>query len=445
MGARARFLIEELRSVVQPLTGTAADYDRLLETIGDGHVVLLGESTHGTQEFYQARAEFTRRLIIEKGFNAIAVEADWPHAYRVNRYVHAVGEDETPEQALGEFVGFPSWMWRNTAVLDFVKWLRRYNDTQGIRRAGFYGLDLYSLHASIEAVLNYLERVDPEATRRARFRYACLTNFGQDPQAYGYSANYGIAESCEDEVVRQLVELRAGAAAYEQRDGRLEEAEFFYAEQNARVAKSAEAYYRAMYRAGPASWNLRDTHMADTLDALLSYLGRQTGQAKVVVWAHNSHVGDARATEVAQAGEINLGQLVRQRYGADSTLVGFTTYEGTVTAASDWGGNAERKSVRPALPETYERLFHAVGLPGFFLGLKDADELPRGLHARRLERAIGVIYRPETERISHYFTALLPAQFDAVFHYDRTEAVEPLERTSEWERGELPATYPHAV
>ena len=309
---------------------------------------------------------------------------------------------------------------------------------------GFYGLDLYSLHASMQAVLEYLEKVDPEAARRAARRYGCFDHFGTDPQEYGYATAFGLSPSCEREVLSQLVELRASAAEYARRDGRLEPDELFFAEQNAKVVRSAEEYYRAMFRSRTGSWNLRDQHMADTLNALLGFLETQGPRSKVVVWAHNSHLGDARATEMGAGGELNLGQLVREQFGHEAVLVGFTTYSGTVTAASDWGcaGGAEGRSPRAA-----RQLRGTVPLRA--VATSTSTSMARRHSWRpsitpRLERAIGVIYRPETERMSHYFHAHLPRQFDAVFHYDHTRAVEPLDRTAAWERGEaeLPETFP---
>jgi erythromycin esterase-like protein len=390
------------------------------------------------------RAEITQRLIRERGFSALAVEADWPDAIRVNRYVRGLSEDATANEALSDFRRFPTWMWRNADVLDLVGWLRDHNEliSAGEAKAGFYGLDLYSLHRSIEAVLAYLDKVDPEAARRARYRYSCFEDFGEDVQRYGFSAGFGLSESCEREVVDQLVDLQRHASERQGRDGSEADDELFFAEQNARLVKNAEEYYRTMFRDQVASWNLRDRHMVETLQTLDAHLSRRSGQpAKIVVWEHNSHLGDARATEMGARGELNVGQLVRERYGPAGVLTGFTTYDGTVTAASDWDAPAERKRVRPALPGTYEALFHETGLPAFLLRLKRAEYLSEP----RLERAIGVIYRPDTERISHYFYARLAEQFDAVVHFDRTRAVEPLERTAEWERGEVPETYPVGV
>lgn len=408
--------------------------------------MLLGEASHGTHEFYRERAQITKRLIKEKGFTAVAVEADWPDAYRVNRFVRGAGDDPEAVDALGGFKRFPAWMWRNADVLDFVGWLRAHNDSvpASVRKVGFYGLDLYSLHASIEAVLDYLDKVDPEAAWRARYRYSCFEHFGEDPQAYGYAAGIGLTRSCENEVVSQLIELQRQAGELARRDGRIAPDEFFYAEQNARLVKNAEEYYRSMFRRRVSSWNLRDRHMAETLEALIAHLDHEH-EAKMVLWAHNSHLGDARATEMGEGGELNVGQLARERFGHDAVLVGFSTHSGTVTAASRWGGPAERKRVRPALPLSYEGLFHDAGPPRFLLTLRDGGSAAAGLRQPRLERAIGVIYLPETERLSHYFHARLSDQFDAVIHFDQTRAVEPLERTGVWDAGEVPETFPTGI
>src|SRR6266567_3596988 len=451
-------LINAVRETAHPLTGATTDYDPLMKLIGDARFVLLGEATHGTHEFYRARAEITKRLITEKGFVAVAVEADWPDAYRVNRYVRGLNDDPTARDALAGFKRFPIWMWRNTDVLDFIEWLRAYNTglPPDARKTGFYGLDLYSLHASIEAVISYLEKVDPEAAKRARYRYSCFEHFGEDTQAYGYAAGFNLSKSCEDEVVAQLIELQQHTTDFAKRDGRVAEDEFFYAEQNARLAKDAEEYYRTMFSGRVSSWNLRDRHMAETLEALVAHLDRQGGRAKIVVWEHNSHIGDARATSMGREGELNVGQLVRERYDRDppstshkrriaetwrsgfqtTVLVGFSTYTGTVTAASDWDEPHERMRVRPALEGSYEALFHDTGLANFLLNLREDNNAVKGLRGPRLERAIGVIYRPQTERISHYFTARLPEQFDALIHFDKTRAVEPLDRTELWDVGE---------
>jgi erythromycin esterase-like protein len=335
-------------------------------------------------------------------------------------------------------------MWRNSDVVDFVRWLHGHNaDLLPGRRAGVFGLDLYSLRASMEAVVTYLARVDSAAAARARRSYACFDMVG-DPAEYGLEVRLGLQPSCRDDVTRELLALRRAAEAYARRDGTVAEDEYFYAEQNARVAKDAEEYYRTMLDSRVSSWNLRDTHMMETLDRLRAHL-RATGRgARVVVWAHNSHVGDAKATDMSRRAEVNLGSLARERYGNDCVLIGATTYEGTVSAASDWGGPVERKIVRPALPGSVEALFHATGRDRFVLALNDATALA-ALEGPMLERAIGVIYRPDTERQSHYFYADVASQFDAVVHIDRTHAVEPLDRTPMWDTGEVPETYPSGV
>jgi erythromycin esterase-like protein len=434
-----------LQEMAQPLSGGAHDYDSLVKLIGDARFVLLGEASHGTHEFYSERAEITKRLIAEKGFTVVAIEADWPDAHRVHRYVRGTNSDATAAEALEGFRRFPTWMWRNTVVVEFVEWLRQFNQHIDSKKAtvGFYGMDLYSLHASIDAVLDYLQKVDPAAAARARNRYSCFEHFSQEPQEYGYAASAGIIESCEGEVVDQLVDLQRNAATFLSRDGQVGADELFFAEQNARLIKNAEHYYRSMFRGRASSWNLRDRHMVETIESLVAHLngGRQP---KALAWAHNSHLGDARATEMGQRGELNVGQLIRQRFGNEAVLVGFSTYHGTVTAASDWGARAERKNVRPALRGSYEDLFHEIGLPKFLINLRESGQIDV-LREPRLERAIGVIYRPETERLSHYFQASLPDQFDAIIHIDETSAVEPLERTSIWDKGELPETYPFAV
>jgi len=339
---------------------------QILDLIGDAKVVLIGEATHGTHEFYDTRAHLTQALIASRGFNVVAVEADWPDAARASRWVRGHGPDATATDALGDFVRFPRWMWRNRDVVHFLEWLRAHNQKQPAeRRAGFYGLDLYSLHRSIDAVLRYLERVDPIAADRARQRYSCFDVFGGDPQAYGQATTHGLEPSCEREVIAQLVELQRRAADYASRDGRIAADEYFSAEQNARVVSDAESYYRVMFGSGRASWNLRDRHMMSTLEAVLGHVTRMNGSARAVVWAHNSHLGDARATQMGVQGELNVGQLTREAFGRDTLSIGFTTHAGSVTAAANWDAPAALMAVRPSLPGSYERLFHDTGLGSF--------------------------------------------------------------------------------
>jgi erythromycin esterase-like protein len=436
-------LAELLHRRAHPITGSRKDHDPLLDLCTNARVILLGEASHGTHEFYRERSRITRRLINEQGFDAVAVEADWPDAYRVNRWVQGAGEDRSALDSLGSFERFPGWMWRNRDVLEFITWLHDYN-REHVRNVGFYGLDLYSLFTSMQEVVRFLEQVDPAAAARARYRYSCFDAFAEDSQAYGYAAEFDLSRSCEDQAVQQLVELQRRAPEQGRReDGGLPEDDLFEAEQNARLVKNAEEYYRTMFRGRVSSWNLRDQHMAETLEALLAHLDQRTGHgSRVVVWEHNSHIGDARATSMGEMGEWNVGQLVRERRGEHAVLIGFSTYTGTVTAASDWDAPAQLKRVRPALPGSFETLFHGLEMDNFLLPMRGDPELQDALDDIRLERAIGVIYRPESERVSHYFEARLPQQFDAVLHFDVTQAVEPLDRAAGWDQGEPPETFP---
>jgi protein-L-isoaspartate(D-aspartate) O-methyltransferase len=413
-----------------------ADLNPLLERIGSARIVLLGEATHGTSEFYRMRERITRELIIEKGFRFVAIEADWPDAARVDHYVRHF---QYPPSEWTAFARFPTWMWRNTEVRDFVSWLRKHNGTvEKSKRVAFHGLDLYSLYDSIRSVLNYLDEVDPQSASVARERYGCLTPWQRDPATYGHAALTGSYPTCEADVVRALTDLLAKRRAYAEHDGE----RFLDAEQNARLIANAERYYRIMYYGSRASWNLRDNHMFETLKNLLAFHGPDS---KAVVWAHNSHVGNAGATEMAARGEHNIGQLCRREFGDQAYLVGFGTHSGTVAAASAWDGPMEIKDIRPSLANSYERLCHATGHARFMLGLRGrSDDLcgPAGLGKERLERAIGVIYRPETEMASHYFRANLPQQFDEYVWFDTTRAVTPLDTA---EVKGLPDTYPFGV
>lgn len=436
--------VDAIRSAALWFEPEAGGLEPVLDQIGDARLVLIGESTHGTADFYRIRAQLTQALIERRGFNIVAAEADWPDAYRANLWVRHQSDDIDAAGALGDFVRFPRWMWRNTEVVRFLTWLRHFNEGREPRQqTGFYGLDLYSLHSSIDAVLEYLQKVDPEAADRARMRYRCFEAFGEDAQSYGYAASLGITRSCEDAVVAQLTEMRRLAAEGAGRGGWVADDEKFYAEQNARLVKNAESYYRAMFGGRVESWNLRDTHMMETLVALLAHIGKHSGSAKAVVWAHNSHLGDASATQMGQFGELNLGQLVRQRYGNEACLIGFTTHTGTVTAASDWDQPASCMRVIPSLPASYEAAFHEVGLDRFVLNLRE-PHVREALCTPRLERAIGVIYRPDSERMSHYFTSQLPRQFDVVMHIDETEALQPLESWSA-PQPDLAETYPSGL
>jgi len=408
-----------------------ADLAPLLQRVGEARVVLLGEATHGTDEFYRMRARITRELITRKGFSMVAIEGDWPDAARIDRHVRA---GASLDEAWSGFARFPRWMWRNEAVRDFVNWLREHN-AQAAQPVAFHGLDLYSLYSSIDAVVRYLDQVDPAAARVARQRYGCLTPWQTDPASYGLSALTARHRSCEQEVVNMLVDIQQKSPSYIGHGGE----HLLDALQNARVVSQAERYYRTLYYGSRTAWNLRDTHMFTTLRHLLSFHG---AQSKAVVWAHNSHVGDSAATERSLREEFNLGHLCRQAFGTSAFLVGFGTHHGSVAAANDWDGPMEVKTVRSSLPGSHEALFHASGVPRFLLPLREphaASDVLDGLAAARLQRAIGVIYRPDTERQSHYFDAVLPRQFDEYVWFNETRAVRPLPASvSEG----LPETYP---
>ena len=408
--------------------------DGLLERIGEARVVLLGEATHGSAEFYEMRARISRELIMQKGFNCLAVEADWPDAAQIDHFIRGTREAPTEEPT---FNRFPSWMWANRQVLELVKWLRDHNrGREPDAMVGFYGLDLYSLYASINSVIRYLDEVDEEAAETARQRYGCLTPWQKDPSSYGAMALSGRHRDCEEEVLKMLNSLLQHRLDYAERDGR----RFLDAVSNARLVKNAEQYYRVMYQGSVQSWNLRDSHMFETLRSLLDFHGPA---GKAIVWAHNSHIGNAEATEMGERGEHNVGSLCRGHFGDAAYLIGFGTHTGTVAAASDWGAPMEIKRVRPSHPDSYERLCHDSGLDAFLLPLRKGDEaVAEALLEERLQRAIGVIYRPETELASHYFRACLPRQFDEYIWFDETRAVDPLGP----EAGEgVPETFPFGL
>ncbi len=412
-----------------------APLDALLRRIGDARVVLLGEATHGTSEFYRMRARITQALIEGKGFNLVAVEADWPDAARIDHYVR---DRDVPPQDWRAFARFPIWMWRNVEFQQFVEWLRGHNaGLPHARRVRFAGLDLYSLYTSISEVLRFLDARDPSVARIARERYGCLTPWQSDPAAYGRAALGGSYRSCESEVAKMLQGLLAERVELTKGDPE----SFFDAVQNARLVANSESYYRIMYYGHHQSWNLRDSHMFQMLESLLRFHGPE---AKAVVWAHNSHVGDARATEMSTRGELNVGELCRRQFGDAAYAVGFGTDHGTVAAASHWDGPMELKSVQPARDDSYESLFHESGVPGMLLGLRSpvAPGLLTALSEARLERAIGVIYRPETELASHYFRAVLPRQFDEFVWLDETHAVEPIDARK---LAGMPDTYPFGL
>jgi erythromycin esterase-like protein len=435
-----------LEDCLHPITGEAIDYDALLTRTRDAQLVLLGESTHGTHEFYYLRAEMTKRLICEQGFNAVAIEGDWPDTYRINQYVKNDPSVQSSTDAVRDFRRFPTWMWRNQVVVEFIEWLHRYNTSlTQFKKVGFYGIDLYSLFTSAKAVIAYLQRIDVHAAARAKQRYACFDAFKHALQNYGYATMFGQVESCEAAVAAQLAELEAYANTSIKNHPQHPE-EFFNAKQNAVLIKSAEQYYRAMFSRHTYSWNVRDTYMANTVDQLIHYLTDQLQHpAKIIIWAHNSHIGDASATASGYQGQTNIGQLIKQKYGNKAVLVGFLTYSGTVTAASCWDGVAERKIVRPALQDSYEHLLHHFSLPAFMMCFDQHNLLKKWIPSHLLQRAIGVIYLPQTERISHYFYADLIQQFDIVIYIDHTTALTPLETTALWHQGEVFETFPSGL
>jgi len=416
LSARIRAAAEPLPEIGDPA------FARAFDRFGDARLVLLGEASHGTSDFYRARAVITRRLIERHGFGIVAVEADWPDAASIDRFVRHRPRRDGEEAA---FQRFPTWMWRNREVDDFVRWLREHNEgREPAAMAGLYGLDLYNLSGSIRAVIDYLDDVDPDAARVARERYGCLLPWARDPARYGRLAISEGYARCRAPVLAMLRELHTRRLRYAAEDGD----EWLDAAANARLVKNAEAYYRVMYEGAAESWNLRDTHMFETLCQLLDARGPH---AKAVVWAHNSHIGNAAFTEMGrERDELNIGQLVKERFGEEARLIGFGTHGGTVAAASDWDGPMEVKRVRPSLEGSHERLSHDTGLDRFLLDLRSGP-IRDALIEPRLERFIGVIYRPETERWSHYAEAILPRQFDAWTWFDETEAVTPLAGAAE--------------
>jgi protein-L-isoaspartate(D-aspartate) O-methyltransferase len=438
-GRVPRDLVRLVRETATPIDAIEnANVDALIERIADARVVLLGEATHGSSEFYRMRTRITQELVRRCGFQFVAVEADWPDAARIDDYV--LGGPRRSSLEFTPFARFPTWMWRNQEVHELVDWLRAHNARQPEQKVGFHGLDLYSLFTSIAAVLAYLDRVDPSAAAVARRRYGTLTRWQKDPAAYGQAVLVGRYESSEPAVLAMLRDMLERRFEYARRDGD----RFFDAAQNARLVADAERYYRAMYYGAATSWNQRDQHMFDTLRSLLGYYGPN---AKGIVWEHNSHVGDARATEMSARGEHNVGQLCRTQFGAQAYIVGFGTDHGTVAAASDWDAPMQRMRVQPAHQDSYEAIFHGSELPALALHLRDPRRraVRDELIPERLERAIGVVYRPDTELASHYFYASLPHQFDEYIWFDETRAVQPLAQAGRPRYAELPDTYPFGV
>lgn len=436
----------QLKEYFQPLKDTLTDYNTILDSIENIEHVLIGEATHGSHEFYSIRVDITKRLILEKKFNAIAIEADWPDVHRINQYIKGDKTIKNATDAFGGFKKFPTWMWRNEVIIEFVEWLYSYNSKLPfVKKIGFYGLDLYSLNTSIEVIIKYLEKKDMEAANKARQRYACFNSLKDELSSYGYAATFGMTKSCENEVREQLLELNENSYKY-MNENSIEEDQCYYITQNARLVKNAEKYYRSMFEHKSSSWNIRDTYMFETLDLLAEHLSKQLkSSAKIVTWAHNSHIGDARATELKALKQVNLGQLAREKYGNKVFIIGFLTYAGFVTSATKWGGVVEYKKILPALSHSYEYFLHNLSATNFIINFISMDIIDELIPAGLLQRAIGVIYLPKTERASHYFHTNLIKQFDTVIYIDKTSALRPLEITSTWHFGEQFETFPFGL
>lgn len=440
--------VDNLKKLVIPLDSKNANYDDLFQSINGARFILMGEASHGTMEFYRERIRITKQLIERYGYDAVVIEGDWPDSYRVNEYVNATSTDENGEAALLGFQRFPTWMWRNEEVLDFIEWLRVFNDhkPKHERGVGFYGMDLYSLFTSMEVVMKYLLKTDRALAEKAKKRFSCFDHYNNDSQLYGYLASYSESlHGCEHEVIDQLKEILKMKLYLQSMSNKVPD-EFFSTLQNARLIKNAENYYRCMYGGRTSSWNLRDEHMVQTIEQIDQHLSQEYGRpARIIVWAHNSHIGDARETQLSLIGELNVGQLMRQKYGSEVFLLGFTTFEGYVTAASEWGARAERKKINPGLENSYENLFHQVGYDRFMFITKDNMKLKSFFPIRKLERAIGVVYVPRSERQSHYFYSNIANQFDAVIHIDATEALKPIEKYSSLPNQDAPETFPSGL
>jgi erythromycin esterase-like protein len=422
---------DEVAALAESLTDER-DLDVLLDRVGDARVVMLGEATHGTHEFYRWRATVTRRLITERGFSFVAVEGDWPDCQRVDRSVRWLpGAPTDPREALAAFERWPTWMWANEEVVDFCCWLHGHNGmVDETARVGFHGLDVYSLWESLREILTYLREHEPEQVPAALAAYRCFEPYAEDAQAYAWATRL-VPTSCESRVMDLLATVRERAA---------DRGSHFGVWQNAEVVVGSERYYRAMVRGGRESWNVRDRHMDETLDRLLTRYGPT---ARAVVWAHNTHIGDARATDMADAGMVNIGQLARERYGADQVvLVGFGTHRGTVVAGDAWGAPMGLKALPPARPDSLEDVLHATAPPEALFVFPRGDR-PDLLTDELDHRAVGVVYQPDRERWGNYVRTVLGERYDAFFWFDETRGVRPL-HTRAVDVSE-PETYPSGV
>jgi erythromycin esterase-like protein len=416
--------LEAVKKAARPISGAASDHSEILAATAGASRILLGESTHGTHEYYRERGRLTERLIREQGVNALAIEGDWSATQRVNLYVRGLGPDRSAEQALRGYTSFPAWMWGNGDFRDFVERLRALNlERPAAQRVGLYGMDVYDLFDAADSVQAYLKRTAPEAARRAARHYRCFESFGRDRWAYG-TATRDPRKACRTQAQAVLAEVRRLPVPADPVEAEIR----FAAVRSAASVAAAEEYFRTA-SAGSLAWNVRDRHMADNVDEIAGHVAAIAGRpGKLVMWAHNSHVGDARATSAADRGELNLGQLMRQRHGEAAFLIGFLSHSGTVFAAPEWDSPGRRYDLRTALPGSHSALFHAAGLPAFSLLIRGNAALSRALGEPMQQRAVGVVYSPSNERSAHYFRARLAAQFDAIIYFDRSRAVAPLRR-----------------
>jgi erythromycin esterase-like protein len=411
-----------IKAAARPITGAPSDHDPLIAASAGAARILLGESTHGTHEYYADRGRLTMRLIREAGVNAVAIEGDWSQTQRLNLYVRGLGSDRSADQALRGYTRFPRWMWPNRPFRDFVEQLRAFNLTRSTeQRVGLYGMDVYDLYEAADRVQSYLRTSAPAALRAARSSYGCFAAYHRNTHTYGVAAA-SPGRSCRKEAAAVAAQVRAlpipaGAAAAEAH---------FDAIRSAESVVAAEEYFRITYT-GANAWNARDQRMARTVEEIAAHVQRLSGRpGKIVMWSHNTHSGDARATQAGRQGELNLGQLMKQQHGARAFSVGYFSYAGEVFAASQWDRPGKVYRMRDALPGSFSNLFHQTGIPAFLLLMPRGSPIAQALGRSRLERAIGVIYVPDREREAHYFDAVLPEQFDAAIYYDRTSAVQPI-------------------